>query len=204
MWKALSAKVGTILLHYGWWGLFGMSFLDSSLIPFPVVNDLALMMMASKRPAWWPFFALATTLGSVAGGYVLYGVARAGGQFYWRKAKPHAKSRAQRWLARNEFVAILVASLLPPPLPLKVFFVTAGVLRVNTVRFGLALLLGRGLRFAAEAWLGAHYGALAEAYLIHNLGWASLAAIVLIIGLALLQRQWANHGAEKSGNKTWS
>ena len=50
-----------------------MSFLDSSLIPFPVVNDLALIVMASKRPAWWPLYALATTMGPVCGAYLLYG-----------------------------------------------------------------------------------------------------------------------------------
>ena len=67
MLKSLSAKLGHVLVLYGGWGLFAMSFLDSSLIPFPVVNDLALIVMASKRPAWWPLYALASTLGSVCG-----------------------------------------------------------------------------------------------------------------------------------------
>ena len=84
-------------------------------------------------------------------------------------------------------MAVLVASILPPPAPYKVFVLTAGVLRVNAVHFGLALLVGRGLRFAAEAWLGARYGVQAQDYLRHNLGWASLAAVMLIVGLALLQ-----------------
>ena len=61
------------------------------------------------------------------------------------------------------------------------------MLRVNAVHFGLALLVGRGLRFAAER-LGARYGVQAQDYLRHNLGWASLAAVILIVGLALLKR----------------
>ena len=85
-------------------------------------------------------------------------------------------------------MAVLVASILPPPAPYKVFILTAGVLRVNAMHFGLALLVGRGLRFAAEAWLGARYGVQAQDYLRHNLGWASLAAVILIVGLALLKR----------------
>jgi membrane protein YqaA with SNARE-associated domain len=168
-----------------------MSFLDSSLVPFPVVNDLALIVMASRRPAWWPLYALASTLGSVCGAYVLYGIARGGGKFFFRKTTPHAIAHAQRWLERNEFVAVLVASILPPPAPYKVFVLTAGLLRVNALRFGLALLVGRGLRFAADAWLGARYGVQAEDYLRQNLGWASLAAVMMIIGLALLQRRWS-------------
>lgn len=99
-------------------------------------------------------------------------------------------SQARRWLERNEFAAILVATILPPPAPLKVFILTAGALRVNAVRFGLAFLLGRGLRFAADGWLGARYGATAEVYLRHNLRWTSLALIVLIAGFVLLQRWW--------------
>ena len=51
MLKSLSVKLGHVLVLYGGWGLFAMSFLDSSLIPFPVVNDLALIVMASQRPA---------------------------------------------------------------------------------------------------------------------------------------------------------
>jgi len=188
MLKSLSARLGQVLILYGGGGLFVMSFLDSSLIPFPVVNDLALIVMASKRPAWWPLYALASTLGSVCGAYLLYGIARGGGKFFFRKTTPHAIAHAQRWLERYDFVAVLVASILPPPAPYKVFVLTAGLLRVNALHFGLALLAGRGLRFAADAWLGARYGIQAEDYLRHNLGWASLAAAMMILGLALLQR----------------
>jgi len=117
MLKSLSAKLGHVLVLYGAWGVFTMSFLDSSLIPFPVVNDLALIVMASKRPAWWPLYALATTLGSVCGAYLLYGIARGGGKFLFRKTTPHSIAHAHRWLERNEFVAVLVASILPPPAP---------------------------------------------------------------------------------------
>jgi len=89
--------------------------------------------------------------------------------------------------------------LLPPPAPYKVFVLTAGVLRVNALNLGLALLLGRGLRFGAEAWLGAHYGLQAQEYLRHNMGWASLVIVLVIIGLAMLQR-WL--GTRDAGNGT--
>jgi len=61
---------------------------------------------------------------------------------------------------------------------------------MNMVNFGAALLVGRSLRFAAIAWLGAHYGAEAEAYLKKNLTWASVVTIVLVIALALIFRWW--------------
>ena len=201
MLKSLSAKLGQVLVLYGWGGLFAMSFLDSSLIPFPVANDLALIVMASKRPAWWPLYALASTLGSVCGAYLLYGIARGGGKFFFRKTTPQAVAHAHRWLERNDFVAVLVASILPPPAPYKVFVLTAGLLRVNALHFVLALLVGRGLRFAADAWLGARYGLQAEDYLHHNLGWASLAAAMLVVGLALLRRWRTKSGTRGLGQR---
>ena len=198
--KSWSAKLGPVLVLYGGWGLFAMSFLDSSLIPFPVVNDLALIVLASRRPAWWLLYALASTLGSVCGAYLLYGIARGGGKFFWRKTTPQAITRARHWLERNDLVAILVASLLPPPAPLKAFLLTAGLLRVNALRFGLALLVGRGLRFAADAWLGARYGVRAEDYLHQNLGRASLAVILIIISMTLLQRWWSRTQSSPPGS----
>src|SRR5208337_4476144 len=110
MLKSLTAKLGPALALYGGWGLFAMSLLDSSLIPFPVVNDLALIVMASKRPGFWILYALASTLGSVCGAYLLYGIARGGGKFFFRKTTPQAMAHAQKWLDRNDFVAVLVAS----------------------------------------------------------------------------------------------
>jgi membrane protein YqaA with SNARE-associated domain len=198
--KALSARLGKVLILYGGWGLFAMSFLDSSFIPFPVVNDLALIIMASQRPSRALFYALQSTLGSLLGAYLLYGIARSGGQVLWRKSTPVAVARAERWLHRNDFVALLVACLLPPPAPLKVFVLTAGILQVNAMHFAAAIFVGRCLRFGADAWLGARYGVRAEAYMKQNLGWASLAAAGLVVGLTLLWRRWAKQEAPASAS----
>ena len=69
-----------MLALYGGGGLFVMSFLDSSFVPFPGINDLALIVLASKHPARAPFYALLSTLGSLLGCYVIYGIARGGGR----------------------------------------------------------------------------------------------------------------------------
>lgn len=167
-----------------------MSFLDSSFVPLPVFNDLALILLASRHPGRAVFYALGSTAGSVLGCYVLYAISRHGGKYLWRKATPHAIARAERWLQRNDFVALLVACLLPPPAPLKIFVLTAGILQVNPLHFGIAMLVGRGLRFGADAWLGARYGAQAQVYLKENLGWASLAAVALVLGLTFVHRAW--------------
>ena len=188
--KSLAAKIGQGLVLYGALGLFSISFLDSSFVPLPVFNDVALILLASQHPSRAVFYALASTAGSVLGCFVLYALSRRGGKYLWRKATPRAVARAERWLERNDFVALLVASLLPPPAPLKVFVLTAGILQVDPVHFAVAMLVGRSLRFGADAWLGVQYGARAEIYLKQNLGWTSLATVVLVVGFTLLYRAW--------------
>jgi len=192
--KALAARLGQLMAHHSW-GLFLMSFLDSSFIPFPGINDLALIVMASQHPARGLAYALLSTVGSVLGCYVMYYIARGGEKLAeGRSTKNKNKyERARRWLERNDFVAMLVMSLLPPPAPLKLFVIAAGALRMNPLHFGAALLVGRSLRFLAEAWLGAHYGTRAEAYLNKNLAWSSLLTILVVIGMTLLWRRWKGH-----------
>jgi membrane protein YqaA with SNARE-associated domain len=187
--NSLSSRIGHVLALYGG-GLFVLSFLDSSFIPFPGINDIALIVLASKHPARSPFYAMLSTLGSLLGCFVMYGIARGGGRLAGGKRASTKRNRARRWLEQNEFVSMLVMALLPPPAPLKFFVIAAGALRMNMVNFGAALLVGRSLRFAAIAWLGAHYGAEAEAYLKKNLTWASLVVIVVVIAVALIFRWW--------------
>jgi membrane protein YqaA with SNARE-associated domain len=186
--KSLSLKLGHVLALYGGAGLFALSFLDSSFVPFPGINDLALIVLASQHPARAPFYAFMSTVGSLLGCYVIYGIARGAEKLAEGRSPSTKRNSVRRWLERNDFVAMLVMCLLPPPAPLKISVITAGALRMNALHFGVALLLGRSLRFAAEAWLGVHYGAQAEAYLKKNLGWASLVTILIVIGLTLLSR----------------
>jgi membrane protein YqaA with SNARE-associated domain len=193
--KSLSLKLGHVLALYGGVGLFAMSFLDSSFVPFPGINDLALIVLASQRPARAPFYAFMSTVGSLLGCYVIYGIARGAEKLAEGRSSSTKGNSARRWLKRNDFVAMLVMCLLPPPAPLKISVITAGALRMNALHFGVALLLGRSLRFAAEAWLGARYGAQGEAYLKKNLDWVSLLTILIVIGLTLLSRWWKGRRA---------
>ncbi len=188
--KNLSVKLTHALVLYGGWGLFAISFLDSTFIPFPMVNDLLLMHLSSLSPARMPIYVFDCTAASVLGAYVLYGLGAGGGLFLRRKFSPEKIGRAQRWLDRNDFAAVLVISLLPPPAPFKLFLVTAGAVRMNRIRYGAALVVGRGARFVAEGWLAVLYGARAEAYLKANLGWVSLVVAIAVAGLTIAYRIW--------------
>lgn len=186
--KNLTHHLAHALVLYGALGLFAISLLDSTFIPFPMVNDLLLMHLSSLSPARMPLYVLNCTLASVLGAYVLYGIGHGGGKFFRRRFSPEKMGRAQHWLERNDFVAVLIISLLPAPAPFKLFLVTAGAVGMNRLRYGAALVVGRGVRFLAEGWLAVLYGARAEAYLKANLAWVSLVMAVVVAAATVAYR----------------
>jgi membrane protein YqaA with SNARE-associated domain len=107
-------------------GLFLISFLDSSVLTFPVINDLLLVELSIQHPARMPLYAFLAMLGSVLGCVLLFFIAEKGGEALFHK---HAGKRAQaihNWVVQNGFGGMLIAALLPPPTPFKVFVVAAG------------------------------------------------------------------------------
>lgn len=152
----------------------------------PGVKDLLLIYLCAQRPSLAWLYAAAVTIGTALGTLVIYGIGRSGARLAGKKKEN--VSRASRWLKRNDFVTILVASLLPPPLPFKPFSLAAGALRVNLVRFTAALLVGGAIRFGAEAWFGVRYGVGGADYLKHNMLWLSLAVVGIVVVLAIVNR----------------
>ena len=91
-------------------GLFLISFLDSSVLTFPVINDLLLIELSIQRPARMPLYASMAALGSVLGCVLLFFIAEKGGEALFHK---HAGKRAQaihNWVVHNGFAGMLVAS----------------------------------------------------------------------------------------------
>jgi membrane protein YqaA with SNARE-associated domain len=187
--KALETILGQFLGRYGGWGLFAISFLDSSFLAFPFINDLLLMKLASLNPHRAVLYSLQCTAGSVLGAYVIYEITRRASRLLSRRPAPQTKSHIRSWIERNDFLSVLVGSLLPPPTPFKIFAIVAGGLQMESVRFFIALLIGRTVRFAFEAWLGVDYGAAAQAFLKKNFGTVCLVTIVVVVVSAEVYRR---------------
>lgn len=167
-------------------GLFLIAFLDSSFLSFPEVCDLLVVLLTVQHKARMPFYALMCTLGSAAGCLALYSVGRRGGEaFLKRRFKAGNVERAMELFRRHGLLAVIVPSLLPPPMPFKIFVLAAGVARVRLIDFMFAVLIGRGLRYFGEGLLAVWYGEQAIAFLRDNARMAGFAlAIVIAVGAA--------------------
>jgi membrane protein YqaA with SNARE-associated domain len=143
----------------GGFGLFIIAALDSSFLSFPQVNDLLILYLSTNNPGRMPFYAAMTTAGSLVGCFALYLVARKGGEVFLRKRFSAARvDRGLQMYQRYGLLAVLVPALLPPPTPFKLFVLMAGAARVSPWKFGLAVIIGRGIRYFGQGFLAVRYG----------------------------------------------
>ena len=139
-------------------GLFLISFLDSSILTFPIINDLLLIDLAIQHPARMPLYALAASAGSLLGCLLLYFIAYKGGEAYFHRKAGERGQVIRHWVTQNGFGGMLVAALLPPPTPFKVFVFAAGVFEVPVTSFASAIGLARVIRYFGVGFLAVKYG----------------------------------------------
>jgi membrane protein YqaA with SNARE-associated domain len=169
-------------------GLFLISFLDSSVLTFPIINDLLLIHLSMEHPARMPLYAFMASLGSVLGCVVLYFIARKGGEaIFHKKAGKHGHA-IRHWVERNGFVGMLIAALLPPPTPFKFFVLAAGVFEMPLFSYISAITIARLFRYFGIGYLAIRYGAGAMPYLVHHKLQVTVFVIALVIVSYVLSR----------------
>ena len=183
-------------------GLFAIAFLDSSFLSFPEVVDLLLMGLVIQHKERVIYYALMPTLGSIVGCFALYLVARKGGEaFIRRRFHERHVDRALEVFQKYGLLAVAIPAILPPPVPLKLFVLAAGVAKVRPVDFVAAIAIGRGIRYFGEAFLALWYGERAIEFVHRNATRVSIGlAIAIAIGAALwaLRRKRSRRSAEGS------
>jgi membrane protein YqaA with SNARE-associated domain len=133
------------------------SFIDSASIPIPI--DVLMGMWAWNDRQHFYVYALLAALGSTLGGLIPFYVGRAGGELFLLNRVNRARFEAMRTqFEKQEFLAVMVPSLLPPPTPWKLFVFGAGVFEMRTPTFMLAVFIGRTIRFGVETALVVIYG----------------------------------------------
>jgi membrane protein YqaA with SNARE-associated domain len=147
-------------------GLFILAFLDSTFIALPEVVDILIVWSVIEYPHRWLWYGGMATAGSVAGCYVLYTLARRGGEaFLQKRLKADHIARGMQLFRRYGVLALIVPSLTPPPVPFKPFVLMAGVSSMPRARFLAAITTGRGIRYVGEAILAVLYGRQALAFI---------------------------------------
>ena len=166
-------------------GLFLISFLDSSILTFPVINDLLLIQLSIRQPARMPLYASMAALGSLLGCVLLFLLAREIEEAAFHR-KVGARGEAIRhWVVRNGFGGMLVAAMLPPPTPFKFFVLAAGAFEMPLLSFASAIGLARAIRYFGVGYLAVRYGANALPYLkAHKLQVTLL--VIVVVGASYL------------------
>ena len=181
-------------------GVFLVAFLDSSFLSIPEINDIIVITAAARHPETAWIYVLFTTLGSVAGCAVLWALGRRGGEgFLVKRFGAERVERARATFQRWDLLALAVPAILPPPMPFKIFVLSAGVFGFRWRRFATTLFIARGLRYTVWAIGGAVYGDEALAALRRTDVWFSqnLAAVLAVtvavaltgLGIWMLRRR---------------
>lgn len=140
------------LMKWGILGVGAIAVLDSSSIPVPMDAILALYVWNDKRHFW--VYCLMAAAGSALGGLLPYGLGRAGGELFLLKRVNRAKFEQMRdRFQRQEFLAVMIPSMMPPPAPWKMFIFASGVFEMRIPYFLVAVFVGRMLRWLALSLL---------------------------------------------------
>ncbi|HTH42207.1 MAG TPA: VTT domain-containing protein [Terracidiphilus sp.] len=176
-WKVI---VLPAIASLGLWGVGLVAILDSSSIPVPMDAVLAVFVWNNK--SHFLFCCILASLGSSIGGLLPYGLGRAGGELFLLKRINRARFDTLRLrFERQEFLAVMIPSMLPPPAPWKLFVFGAGVFEMRVLPFMLAVFTGRMVRWLILSVLVLELGPGAADLVAHHALW-----VVAVIGVLAL------------------
>ncbi|HEY2961131.1 MAG TPA: VTT domain-containing protein [Pyrinomonadaceae bacterium] len=189
-------RVSEYLVTFGAFGLFTVALLDSTFVPLPSSADALMLLLTTAHPSWMLLYAFMATAGSAIGCWILYLISRRAGARALNRFSERKQKRVKDWLERYDAIAVLVATLLPPPFPFKLFVITAGVFRFSLLRFMLAIIAGRAFRFLLEGYFAVKYGAQAKEILAKYYPWIGLSIVAGILLIVVLKRLLKRSQAE--------
>lgn len=175
--------IWSVLEPLGAWGILAVAFIDSAAIGIPLDPVVAGYIYAHPVKIW--LYVLMATVGSVLGSLIPYGIGRAGGELLLLKHVDRQRfERLRDRFENQEFFAMMVPAMLPPPTPFKLFLLAAGVFEMRPALFMLAIFVGRIIRFLILGFLVVRFGpgivTLVTAVMARHLFWVLVGFLVLI------------------------
>jgi membrane protein YqaA with SNARE-associated domain len=152
------ARLTALLVSYGPLGILLLAFIDSAGIPVASGMDALVILVAVKAPSRAYFAASMGVLGSLIGNLVLFMAARTGARRFVRDVPHPGPRRFHDWFERYGLLTVFIPAMMPIPLPLKIFVISAAIARTPLRSFIAAIVLGRVIRYFGEAYLGVALG----------------------------------------------
>jgi len=186
------------LIAWGPAGILLLAILDSSGVPVAGVFDALLILISVERPSVAWLCAGLAVAGSTAGNTILFLTAQHGGRRMMNQAvQGHRAAKFRRWFQRYGMVTVFVPALMPIPMPLKLFVISAGVMGTPLSEFIGVVIVARFLRYFGEAWLGVRLGEGSTAFLkAHAWQFAAgaLGLFVVLYGFVLIRNRGREPG----------
>jgi membrane protein YqaA with SNARE-associated domain len=171
-----------LLKPLGFWGAGCLAFVDAAAFPVPLDLIIATYVWADKKHFY--VYVIVAAAGSALGGLVPFLLGRAGGELFLMKRIDRARFEQLRdRFEKQEFLAMMIPSILPPPTPWKLFVFAAGVFEMKIGNFMLSVFVGRVLRDTVTAILTIRYG---PEIVNMTTRLATQHKVALLIGLAIL------------------
>jgi len=155
--KRHSEELKHFFERFGIWGLAAIALLDSAILPMPW--QVLLVSNVYNNPSRYLLYPIVAAVASAIGSLVPFYVGRLGGEiFLLGKINRERYERLRDRFERQEFLAIFVPAMGPPPTPIKLFELCAGVFEMKPLTFLVAILLGKLVQFTAFAVITHVYG----------------------------------------------
>jgi len=141
----------------GCWGICAIAIIDSSSIPLPV--DAMVIDYVVQDHARFLLYCFMAALGSAIGSLLPYYLGRAGGElFLLKRINRQRYEKLRDRFEKQEFLAIMLPAMAPPPFPVKLFELAAGVFEMKPLWYFSAILLGKFVRFVVVSIIIIFYG----------------------------------------------
>ncbi len=186
----ISAALFVVLKPLGVWGLGGIALFDAAVFPIPVSMDGVIIGYVVSAHKKFLLYCLMAAAASAVGSLVPYYVGRAGGElFLLQRINRKRYERMRDRFESQEFLAIMIPSMLPPPTPMKLFQFAAGVFEMRPLPYTLAVFTGKFIQFLVCALITIFYGpelfhSLMKTFHEH-LGESLFVTGILILGIVL-------------------
>ncbi|MEO5936406.1 MAG: VTT domain-containing protein [Terriglobales bacterium] len=146
-----------VLAYLGIWGVLVIATVDAIIPVIPL--DPVIAAYVYKDPGRFWLYCLMGAVGSAVGSLVPYWIGRAGGELFLLKRIDRKRLEDMRDRhEKGEFFFIMIPSMLPPPTPMKLIILAAGVFEMRVPLFLTALFVGRMLRFMILSFFVVRFG----------------------------------------------